>query len=803
LTPVGWLTQNGPYLLILIALGVWLYRSYGFHGLIQASLAILGLGFIIFIHELGHFLTAKWCDVHVQTFSIGFGPALPGCSFQRGETTYKIAILPLGGYVNMVGEGPEADEDENYPRSFKNKTVGQRMLIISAGVIMNVLFGALAFVVVYRYHGVERPPAIVWRTEPGGPAWTEGVQPGWAITHIDDKSRPWFEDMKVAVALSREGQEINFGFKTREGEDKNLTLVPRRDENDVMPVIGVTPPPRLRLLPASVARTRELPVAFNSPAAAARELDLRPGDVVVAATDDANGKVTSLPTGKAGWQELSKRLMALRGKDMVLRVQRAGAKAGAVQTVEVPASGFAFGDSIVGTTDPDTPDEPFRVKELPVDPNHTDEAHDPFEFRRRLVLLAGKPMVVQVRRHGASDTSGPVSILVPPAFHVTFGVRMKMGEIAGVRNNSPAAEAGVRKGDEIVTVKLRYGKEDVPLSPEALDPVRLPYELAKRIYHDKERPDMRKWRVLLTVKGGAERDQSKERLLEPMRWDETWRFARETPVSAAAPMSIPELGLAYRVTSRVAEVKPGSPAAEIGVKEHDVISEVRLRKPGKKLDDKVSWSHWIKIASKREANPEVFDQWANFFWGIQRGDYQEVEVKVRRAGSDDDVVLGKMEGQPDRTWPLTSRGLVLANDTRLQKATSLTEALVFGWDRTLGFIKQIYLNLSSLLSGRISARTLGGPIEIASQAFSVAGEDPFLFLLFLGIISINLAVVNFLPIPILDGGHMVFLIYEKLRGRPPSEAVRAVATYIGLALILALMVFVFYLDIKRRFFGGM
>src|SRR5262249_38739237 len=86
----------------------------GIDWVIQALMVAVGLGFVIFIHELGHFLAAKFCDVHVQTFSIGFGPALPGCSFVRGETTYKIAAIPLGGYVNMVGEGPEADEDENY-----------------------------------------------------------------------------------------------------------------------------------------------------------------------------------------------------------------------------------------------------------------------------------------------------------------------------------------------------------------------------------------------------------------------------------------------------------------------------------------------------------------------------------------------------------------------------------------------------------------------------------------------------------------------------------------------------------------
>ncbi len=186
--------SNGPYLVIMIILGVWLYRSFGIDGLVRAAMVTFGLGFVIFIHELGHFLTAKWCDVHVQTFSIGFGPALPGCSFTRGETTYKLAVLPLGGFVNMVGEGPDADEDEDYPRSFKNKTVGQRMLIISAGVIMNVLFGALCFIIVYRYHGIDRPTAIVWQTEPGSRAWQQGVRPGWRITGLDDIKNPWFDE---------------------------------------------------------------------------------------------------------------------------------------------------------------------------------------------------------------------------------------------------------------------------------------------------------------------------------------------------------------------------------------------------------------------------------------------------------------------------------------------------------------------------------------------------------------------------------------------------------------------------------
>ena len=82
----------------------------------------------------------------------------------------------------------------------------------------------------------------------------------------------------------------------------------------------------------------------------------------------------------------------------------------------------------------------------------------------------------------------------------------------------------------------------------------------------------------------------------------------------------------------------------------------------------------------------------------------------------------------------------------------------------------------------------------------MAERDIYEFILFLALISINLAVVNFLPIPVLDGGHMVFLIYEKLRGKPPSDQVRFIATICGLVIVLGLMVFGFWVDIRRLFF---
>jgi regulator of sigma E protease len=807
LTLTGWLTSNGPYLVIILVLGGWLYSRTGFDGVLAAGKAIIGIGFVIFIHELGHFATAKWCDVHVQTFSIGFGPALPGCSFQYGETTYKLAILPLGGYVNMVGEGPEADEDEDYPRSFKNKTVGQRMLIISAGVIMNVLFGFLCFVIVYRYHGMARMSPVMGRVDPGSRAWEAGVRPGWAVETIDGEKVRSFEDMKMIVSLAKKDKPLRMGLRTLDRHEVVKEIAPRRDSSNLMPMLGVLPAERLKFRPRPRIIKRELPVLYSSAAAFARSFDLRPGDELVKATDPAKGgAVTAVPAGAKGWRELCKRLRLLEGQPVVLEVRRNG------NTVSVEGgSGFDWSDVIVATTDPSAPAArgPFAIKELPPAPSPDgkpvqDKAgnalHDPFEFFKRMKLLAGRPAVIQVRRAGSSASDAPVSILVPPQYHVDFGMRMMMGKIAAVRTGSKAEEAGVSKDTIITGAGVLYAGEKSPtwLSEEELDPVRLPDTLASRIYADAKR-DPDKWSVVLKVTGGPRGPQMLPRTLPPIAWDASWRFAEEPPFTSSSPLSIPELGIAYRVTSTVAAVKKGSPAEKAGIQVGDIVAEWRERDRAKSKGAEVGWGSWIKLKSTRDEDDNVYDQWGHYFWALQtQADFYDVQVKVLRENKLSEPMT--MTAEPDESWPAAERGIrwVLMTDSRRQQASTMWEALTFGVDDTTKFIKRIYLYLSSMLQGNISPRSLGGPIEIASQAWYIAGEDLWDFTLFLGLISVNLAVVNFLPIPVLDGGHMVFLIYEKLRGKPPSENVRAIATYMGLAFILLLLVFVCYVDGKRR-----
>ena len=136
---------------------------------------VIGLGLVIFIHELGHFLAAKWCDVHVRTFSHRLRPGRAVLLVQVGRDDLHGRHHPAGRVRGDGRRGRQAGDDdaEEDPRSFRKKTVGQRMLIISAGVIMNVILGMACFVAAYL-HGVQEKPAIVGWVESGGAAWRAG-----------------------------------------------------------------------------------------------------------------------------------------------------------------------------------------------------------------------------------------------------------------------------------------------------------------------------------------------------------------------------------------------------------------------------------------------------------------------------------------------------------------------------------------------------------------------------------------------------------------------------------------------------
>ena len=125
----------------------------------------LGIGAVIFVHELGHFIAARLCKVRVEIFSLGFGPKL--LAWKRGTTTYQLALVPMGGYVKMAGE-ESAPGVAPLPDELPAKSVGQRFFIYSGGVLMNVIF-ALVVLPPLLFYGVPFPEPLIGAVAPGGP----------------------------------------------------------------------------------------------------------------------------------------------------------------------------------------------------------------------------------------------------------------------------------------------------------------------------------------------------------------------------------------------------------------------------------------------------------------------------------------------------------------------------------------------------------------------------------------------------------------------------------------------------------
>ncbi len=188
---------------------------------------VLGLGLVIFFHELGHFAVAKLCDVHVERFSIGMGPIL--WSRQKGETEYALSAFPFGGYVKMLGQDDmdpnqmTSSEIAENPRSYSAKTVLQRMAIISAGVIMNIATGFLFFVISYWY-GVFEPAPVVGEVTTGLPAWQHGIRSGDRITAINGEKILSFSDIYESIMLS--SGEVTIEGTHLDGSHFKETLTP-------------------------------------------------------------------------------------------------------------------------------------------------------------------------------------------------------------------------------------------------------------------------------------------------------------------------------------------------------------------------------------------------------------------------------------------------------------------------------------------------------------------------------------------------------------------------------------------------
>ena len=206
--------------------------------LIKVGAFVLVFGLLVVFHEFGHYAVARLMGVKVLNFSVGFGPVL--VAWRRGDTEYSWRLLPLGGYVKMLGDDPSAPMDSDSardPGAFHNKPVWRRALIVAAGPIFNfvlpllVLFGsALA------YEG-ELVTARVGTVVPGGPAAEAGLRAGALITHVGTKEVLTFDDL-VREVSARAGQATQ--LKVERGQERlTLTAKPREVIGAAAAEIGI------------------------------------------------------------------------------------------------------------------------------------------------------------------------------------------------------------------------------------------------------------------------------------------------------------------------------------------------------------------------------------------------------------------------------------------------------------------------------------------------------------------------------------------------------------------------------------
>lgn len=677
----------------------------------------LGLGFVIFIHELGHFLAAKFFGVKCEKFYVGFdvpisiGPIkLPRTlgKFQWGETEYGIGIIPLGGYVKMLGQdddprnaqaenerikvGNDAGETQTAapkldPRSYPAKPVYARMIIISAGVIMNLISAVFMAAIAFSM-GVPYTPTIVGQVVAGSPAWENGIQVGDFIVQVGSMTKPDkrmdFREMSVLVAEE--------GFW-----DRNAPI---------------------RTKVENQFGTKEF--AF-------------PGSTKFS----GNKNVVALGIMSTNLAEVSS-----------------------------PEPFAPFAHPSIKATDLKSGDKFISVAGKTLVPNEQLKAVPSCELTQQLQANFYKPVEVIVERK-EGETTKQHTVTIPPNPLRTLGLGFKPTPIIAIAKNSLAQLAGISVGDKLISV------DDQPV----VDGWILPFQIAQKAATGEvkltfEKADKAQNPVVLTV--------------------QPFEASFDAISPAAGLMSIKHLGIAYGLEPEVSYIEPDSDAAKAGIQVGDKLGKLKLIP--KPEQEKL-------LQFRNPGTPLAIDE--NFTIAAMMSILQElpIEMEVELVLTRGEVVSEstvKIQNSSQYFW--ANRPIGMAPLSREIVATSASEALGYGVKETWKRLGQVVRFLRMLVTGRISMDLLGGPLRIAQAASAQADEGPSTFLIFLTLLSANLAVVNFLPIPALDGGHIMFLTAEAASGKPVNETWQIRLTVAGVLALLCLMAFVILNDIVQMVF---
>jgi regulator of sigma E protease len=294
---------------------------------------VLVLGALVVIHEFGHFIVAKFFGIRVDVFSVGFGKRLWGV--KKGDTDYRISLIPLGGYVKMAGENLD-EQRTGAPDEFMSKPKWQRLCVAVAGPVMNILAAlAIPAVMAMIHHEVPAyldKPALVRRVEPDSPAEKAGVQPGDLIVKADGRTDPKWRDLEDTIAVNPD-QDLSITVK-RDGEAKQITLHvgSRAIDQEKIGDAGLR------------AEDLRLTVDKVKPGEPAAEAGLKPGDNII----KVNG--ARVEQNRYGAEEIIKVIRSSSDKPLTLTVKRDDASLDITATPRIDQGELrlGFGQIITG-----------------------------------------------------------------------------------------------------------------------------------------------------------------------------------------------------------------------------------------------------------------------------------------------------------------------------------------------------------------------------------------------------------------------------------------------------------------------
>ncbi|MCK5594639.1 RIP metalloprotease RseP [bacterium] len=255
---------------------------------------IVVISILVFVHELGHFLVAKWLGIKVEKFSLGFGPKLIG--FKKGDTKYLISAVPLGGYVKLAGES--AEEKTGADWEFHSKSPFQRILVILAGPFMNILLAIFVFSCIF-FTGIELPyfDAKIGEIAKNSPASEVDLKAGDIILEANDKQIKDWSEFKHIV-LTHPNSTVSM-LIDRNGERKSIQIKTEFNKEKGGGYIGISP-----FIPPAIGTVE--------PESPAYKADIRKGDVILSINDK---QISS-------WSDMAKSIHNSPGKKISIMVKR-------------------------------------------------------------------------------------------------------------------------------------------------------------------------------------------------------------------------------------------------------------------------------------------------------------------------------------------------------------------------------------------------------------------------------------------------------------------------------------------------